>query len=130
MNKKNTATATATSTANNKKEKTTMKTIFDAIQYVKSEEFKFQKKESFWNSPIMTKSWETLFGQDDIFVITVYSGVLKDAEFNRIVRDACEFGDSKRRCAELKAAFNRGDFICKKGHIDGRLVIVVQLLVD
>lgn len=123
--KKNTTTATTT------KEETTMsKTIFDAIQYVKSEEFKLQKKESFWNSPTMTKSWETLFGRDDLFAITVYSGILREAEFNRIVRDACEFGDSKKRCSMLKAAFRQGEFLIKKGHVDGRLVIVVQILVD
>lgn len=128
MNKKNT---TATTTATTTKEETTMsKTIFDAIRHVKSEEFKAQKKESFWNSPTMTRSWETLFGQDNLFAITVYSGVLREAEFTRIVRDACDFGDSKKRCAELKAAFRQGEFLIKKGHVDGRLVIVVQILVD
>ena len=131
MNKKN----AVENTANTQKEEATVATkkwnILNAIEEVKTDYFREMYIQSAWDHPDALYDWAFVSDQDDICVIRTFKQkVITDRDFRRIVMNFCESGDSKKRCAELKTAFLRGEYLVKKGHIDGRLVIIVQILVD
>ena len=124
-----------TATATNKKEETTMSKkhdIYEAIDYVKSPAFKAEMMEAYWRTKGLAKSWSMFMGQDNVVIIKIFEdkNFLTPREMNSIMKNFCDFGDSKRRCTELFTAWQKGDYIAKHGHIDGRLVVIVQLLVD
>jgi len=125
---------TNANTTNNEEETamTNKKNIFDAIQEIKADWFRQDMITTAWEIRDINLDYFKMFQeQDDIAVIRLFKqSHLSDNEFRRIIHRFCEMGDSKRRCRELAAAFDHGDFIVKKGHIDGRLIIIVQILVD
>ena len=124
--------ANDTTTTATEEETTMNKNIFDAIADVKSDNFRQDMIKTAWEvENINLDYYKMFYDQDDIAVIRLFKQKsLSDGEFRRIMHRFCDMGDSKKRCHELASAFDRGEFIVKKGHIDGRLVIIVQILVD
>lgn len=118
--------------ANTKATATTRYNVYHAIEYVKSPDFKQEMMSAYWQTKGLTKSWSMFMGQDNVVIIKIFEDrrFLTPREMNHIMSDFCQFGDSKRRCAELYAAWKRGDYVAKHGHIDDRLVVIVELLVD
>ena len=106
--------------------------IYEAIEYVKSPAFKAEMMEAYWRTKGLAKSWSMFMGLDNFVIIKIFEDkqFLTPKEMDSIMQNFCEFGDSKRRCAELYGAWKAGNYISKHGHIDGRLIIIVQLLVD
>lgn len=137
MNKNSTFEEIVRKHTNNSKEETTMSkkhnhSIYAAIRTINSPSFKDEMKEYLWRNPDAMFTWHKLWWDDDtMMVIEFYRQMdITERELKKNIREFCNLGDSKDRCRTLEAAFNRGDFIIKKGHIDGRMVIVVQILVD
>lgn len=121
---------------NAKKEETNMtkrsNSIYAAIRVVNSESFKNEMKEELWNTPNIQRSWHKLWWDDDTTMVVKFFGQknISGRELHNDIVKFCNLGDSKERCRQLENAFRHGDYLLKKGHVDGRMVIIVQILVD
>ena len=120
---------------NAKKEENNMTkdhSIYEAIEKVRSESFRKDMKEELWRTPNIQRAWHKLWWDDDTTMVLKFFGQkeMTERELNSDIRKFCNIGDSKERCRQLENAFLRGDCLIKKGHIDGRMVIIVQILVD
>ena len=93
--------------------------IYDAIQYVRTPEFKQEMMRAYWETKGLTKSWSNFMGLDNLVIIKVYENkkFLTPHEMDEVMKNFCDFGDSKRRCAELFTAWKRGDYVAKHGNI-------------
>lgn len=134
MNKNSTFEEIVRKHTNNSKEETTMskKSIYDAIDVIKSESFKTEMKEDLWRNPDTMFTWHKLWWNDDTTMVVKFfhQKNFTEREFRKEAIKFCNMGDSKDRCRRLEYAFRHGDYIVKKGHIDGRMVIIVQILID
>lgn len=120
---------------NAKKEENNMTknhSIYAAIEKVKTDAFREDMKEEFWKTPNLQLSWHKLWYDDDTTMVLKFFGQkeMTERELSRKIIDFCNFGDSKARCRQLENAFRRGDYLIKKGHVDGHMVIIIQILVD
>jgi head-tail adaptor len=121
---------------NTKKEETNMthhsNSIYAAIRVVNSNSFRNEMKEELWRTPNIQLSYHKLWYDDDTTMVIKFFGQksITERELNSKIIKFCNIPDSKERCRKLEAAFRHGDYLIKKGHVDGRMVIIVQILVD
>jgi hypothetical protein len=120
---------------NAKKEDSNMNnnhSIYAAIEAVKTDAFREDMKEEFWKTPNLQLSWHQLWWDDDTTMDLKFFGQknITEQALARIIIRFCDRGDSKARCRELEAAYRRGDYLVKKGHVDGHMVIIIQILID
>lgn len=108
------------------------KNIYDAIECVKSVEFKRELAMDMFEHPeVITTSRRLFIYQDNIMVLVEHRPGIetKTKDLKEAIFRFCSQPDSRKRSMELENAVKNNEYITKRYHICGHCIVIVEILV-